>query len=70
MTEVQWEGSVVDAMQLTKLDHADLGARINTSRARQRYLEHLAEGGQGVDNDDAVCVLCQCEFSRGFITQW
>ena len=57
-------------MEITKLDNVNLGARINTRRARQRYLEHLAEGGSGADDEDAVCILCQCEFLRGFITQW
>jgi hypothetical protein len=70
VAEVQWEGSLVDAMEATKLDNANLGAKINTRRARQRYLEHLAKGGSGVDNEDAVCILCQCEFLRGFVTQW
>lgn len=70
VAEVQWEGSLVDAMEATNLDAVNLGAKINTRCARQRYLEHLAEGGSGVDVDDAICILCQCEFSRGFITQW
>lgn len=70
VAEVQWEGSIAGAMEATELDNANCEARINTRRARQRYLEHLAEGGSGVDNEDAVCILCQCDFSRGFITQW
>lgn len=70
VAEVEWEGPLADAMGVTNLDIVNLGAKINTRRARQRYLEHLAEGGSGADVDDAICILCQCEFSRGFITQW
>ncbi|KAF8439971.1 SNF2 family N-terminal domain-containing protein [Boletus edulis BED1] len=69
VAEVQLEGPLVDAMQSIRLDNANLEAKIKTGRARQRYLEHLAEDGSRVDNDDAVCILCQCEFLRGFITQ-
>lgn len=57
-------------MEETRLDNADLAARINAKRARQRYLDHLAEGGSSVRNDDNECILCQGEFLRGFITQW
>ncbi|KAH0834113.1 hypothetical protein J3R83DRAFT_11401 [Lanmaoa asiatica] len=65
VTEVQWEGSLVDAMEATNLDNVNLGAKINTRRARQRYLEHLAGGGSGVDNDDALCILCERELLLG-----
>ena len=70
MAEVQWDGSVVDAMESTEFENANLGVKINTRRARQRYLEHLAEDGSRAHDDDAVCILCQCEFLRGFVTQW
>lgn len=71
MVEVQWEGSLVVAMEAANVDIVNLGAKINTRRARQRYLEHLVEGGLGVDDDDAICMLCQDEESpRGFVTQW
>lgn len=70
VAEVQWEGSLSVAMEATNLDITDLGAKINTRHARQRYLEHLATGGSYVDDDDALCILCQCEFSRGFIAHW
>ncbi|KAG9310910.1 putative E3 ubiquitin-protein ligase [Chiua virens] len=69
VAEVEWEGTVVDAMEATQQDNADLLAKINTTRARQRYLDHLAVDGTRVSEDDTVCILCQCEFLRGFITQ-
>jgi E3 ubiquitin-protein ligase SHPRH len=50
--------------------------KINTTRARQRYLDHLANdrgkslGDGDSDEDENCCILCRCEFKRGFITQW
>jgi E3 ubiquitin-protein ligase SHPRH len=53
-------------------DLTELEVKINTNRARQRYLEHLAKAqGEGnVDEDEGTCILCKCEFTRGYITQW
>lgn len=45
-----------------------LGAKIKTGKARQRYLDNLAEN-QGDEEDEDTCILCRCEFARGFITQ-
>ncbi len=55
-----------------KADQAELEIKINTNRARQRYLEHLAKAqGEGtLDEDEEACILCKCEFTRGYITQW
>lgn len=51
-----------------------LEMKINTGRARHRYLEHLAkskeDGAMDEDEDDSCCILCKCDFTRGFITQW
>ncbi|KAJ8517090.1 hypothetical protein ONZ45_g5672 [Pleurotus djamor] len=49
-----------------------LNLKINTGRSRDRYLKHLAEGGmegQSVDDEERVCILCRCDFVRGYITQ-
>ncbi|KAF9221774.1 hypothetical protein BS17DRAFT_757183 [Gyrodon lividus] len=70
VAEVVWEGPLVDAMEATKNERVDLDDKIKTVRARQRYLDHLAKNKEGtMDNDDESCILCQCEFTRGFITQ-
>jgi len=66
-----WEGDVTTAVVDARKKQAELDTKINTSRARQRYLDHLATSQQdGTTNeDDRCCVLCRCEFSRGYITQ-
>lgn len=72
VTEITWEGDVRVAIASARADQTDLDAKINTGRARQRYLDHLAKSQKegDVDQDDRCCVLCRCEFSRGYITQW
>ncbi|KAI0920308.1 hypothetical protein AcV5_010081 [Taiwanofungus camphoratus] len=71
VTEITWEGDVRVAIASARADQTDLDAKINTGRARQRYLDHLAKSQKegDVDQDDRCCVLCRCEFSRGYITQ-
>lgn len=44
---------------------------MNTTRARQRYLDNLVNHDElESDDDDRACILCRCDFTRGFITQW
>ncbi|KAG1893017.1 SNF2 family N-terminal domain-containing protein [Suillus fuscotomentosus] len=71
VTEVLWEGTVVLAMEECAAERMELEGKINTSRARQRYLNHLAKNKEeGItDDDDEACILCRCDFKRGFITQ-
>ncbi|KAG2078621.1 hypothetical protein BDR04DRAFT_1087088 [Suillus decipiens] len=71
VTEALWEGTVVSAMEECAAERIELEGKINTSRARQRYLSHLAKNKEeGItDEDDEACILCRCEFKRGFITQ-
>lgn len=67
-----WEGNVDVAIQQCIQERAILDARINTNRARHRYMLHLAkrrEQGQ-VDEDEETCILCRTDFIRGFITPW
>lgn len=70
--EVVLEKSVEETLEDCKAEQADLDAKINTKRARQRYLEHLEKNREDkvVDEDEEGCILCRCEFARGFITQW
>ncbi|KAF8731589.1 hypothetical protein AX14_004659 [Amanita brunnescens Koide BX004] len=65
-----WEGSVDDAIQQCIQERAILDAKINTNRARHRYMLHLAKRRQQghVDEDEESCILCRTEFIRGFIT--
>lgn len=59
-------------MEECAAERMELEGKINTSRARQRYLNHLAKNKEeGItDDDDEACILCRCDFKRGFITQW
>ncbi|TRM60097.1 hypothetical protein BD626DRAFT_572197 [Schizophyllum amplum] len=66
---VEWEGMLDDALTSTDNELVQLDARINTNVARQRYLEHLGKKGEeDEDEDEEACILCRCEFVRGFIT--
>ncbi|KZT00238.1 uncharacterized protein LAESUDRAFT_816623 [Laetiporus sulphureus 93-53] len=71
VAEATWEGDLLDATAHARTEQAELEAKVNTGRARQRYLDHLAKSEEEgtVDEDDRCCVLCRCEFSRGYITQ-
>ena len=64
----KWEGSIDDVIR----DEADrqetLDAKIRAGRSKQNYLSDLVQGED--DDDEEICVLCKCEFVRGFITSW
>jgi len=72
VAEVQWNGSIADALEECKAEQATLDKHVVTCNARQRYLDHLARSKEDgvVDEDEGICILCQCPFVRGFITQW
>ena len=72
VVEGTWETTLEEAIQNCKAEQADLDGKINTSRARRRYLDHLAKNQeQGMeDEDDGCCILCRCDFTRGYITPW
>lgn len=73
VAEVGWEdASILEAIARCKIEQQELNGKLNTMRARQRYLENLADGnvvGDG-DEDEKTCILCRCDFVRGYITQW
>ncbi|THH28194.1 hypothetical protein EUX98_g5996 [Antrodiella citrinella] len=71
VTEVEREGSLSDALAKAEKERDELDVNINAGRARQRYLDHLAKAqGDGTTNEDEdSCILCKCEFTRGYITQ-
>lgn len=72
VAEVEWEGSAAHALQEHETDKVEVEAKINTARARHRYLEHLARSQEAgtLDDEEGACILCRCEFSVGYITQW
>jgi E3 ubiquitin-protein ligase SHPRH len=69
--DAEWEGSLDEAMQLIQNEQTALTGKINMGKARQRYLEHLSkkEEDGDKDEDEEVCILCRCDFTRGYITQ-
>ncbi|KAF9459395.1 SNF2 family N-terminal domain-containing protein [Collybia nuda] len=70
VTEITWESALEVALTESLAERKELEAKINTTRARQRYLEHLAKTkDDGVTDEDENCILCRCDFTRGFITQ-
>ena len=72
VAEAEWEDSVHVTLQQREADKAALEVKINTNRARKRYLEHLgkAQGDGTLEEDEELCILCKCEFTRGYVTQW
>jgi E3 ubiquitin-protein ligase SHPRH len=72
VAEVEWVGDVSNAIKECRAQQVELETKVNTNRARQRYLDHLAKNKEdgAMDEDEDTCILCKCEFVRGFITQW
>ncbi|KDR77994.1 hypothetical protein GALMADRAFT_244962 [Galerina marginata CBS 339.88] len=71
VAEVEWEeSSAAAAIQVCQTEKNQLDAKINTTRARQRYLDNLAQNQDDgvVEEEDKTCILCRCDFARGFIT--
>ena len=60
------------ALQASLVERTTLETKMNMTRARQRYLDNLVNNHDELDSDedDRACILCRCEFTRGFITQW
>lgn len=73
VTDAVWEeATVAMALQASLDERKTLETKMNTTRARQRYLDNLVNNHDGLesDEDDRACILCRCDFTRGFITQW
>jgi E3 ubiquitin-protein ligase SHPRH len=71
VAEADWEeSSFLAAQQACQAEMAELERKINTARARLRYLDNLAQNKDDNEENDQTCILCRCEFARGFITQW
>ncbi|KAI0053500.1 hypothetical protein FA95DRAFT_1579571 [Auriscalpium vulgare] len=81
VVQPEWESDVSIAIAENNAVRTELDSKINTGRARLRYarfpprfeavgLNHIASN-QGLDDDDEEegCILCKCDFTRGYITQ-
>ncbi|KAF8654783.1 hypothetical protein AX16_003438 [Volvariella volvacea WC 439] len=69
--DVTWDGSREAAVRECLEEEKDLTSKLTKHRARQRYLDNLTkQRDEGrMDEEDEACVLCRCEFVRGYITQ-
>lgn len=72
MAEAEWDGSLQNAMANNDTERAALDAKINTGHGRQRYLDYLAaaQADGTLDAEEESCILCKCEFTRGYVTPW
>ncbi|KAL1937944.1 hypothetical protein VTO73DRAFT_12694 [Trametes versicolor] len=71
VAEALWEGDVQDAIRDIREQQGVLETKINTARARQRYMDNLSTSHEAgtMDEDERSCILCKCDFIRGYITQ-
>ncbi|KXN90818.1 hypothetical protein AN958_03472 [Leucoagaricus sp. SymC.cos] len=71
VVQVEWEGSIEDAISEEAEKHRALDVKIRAGKSKQRYLSNLVQnkGRMDEDDDEDTCTLCKCEFVRGFITQ-
>ncbi|KAF5381839.1 hypothetical protein D9757_008356 [Collybiopsis confluens] len=69
VAEVEFEGPRSDAQASSEQEIKDLDAKLVATRAHQRYLDHLVKSNEDdeMDEDEKCCILCRCEFERGFI---
>ena len=73
VTDANWEeATIAMALQASLVERKTMETKMNMTRARQRYLDNLVNNHDELelDEDDRACILCRCEFTRGFITQW
>ncbi|KAJ7918695.1 SNF2 family N-terminal domain-containing protein [Mycena leptocephala] len=67
VADVEFENTAAQALLECATEQRDLAVKINTNRARQRYLDHLSKNkvsGER-DEDEETCILCKCDFIRG-----
>lgn len=72
VAEAQIETTLLDTMGELRRQQTQLDAKISAARARQRYMDNLSKSHEEgtMDEDDKTCILCKCDFVRGYITQW
>ena len=73
VTDAEWEeATVAMALQASLTERTILETKMNTTQARRRYLDNLVNNHDELDRDedDRTCILCRCQFTRGYITQW
>lgn len=68
VAEIEIEGTKSDEIEKTKVEEMKIIKKINELQARARFLKHLVDK-EGDEEEDWNCVLCRCDFNRGFVTQ-
>ena len=71
VTDVEWEeATIAMALEASSTERMTLETKMNTTRARQRYLDTLVNDHDDLhsEQDDRACILCRCDFTRGYIT--
>ncbi|KAI1790830.1 SNF2 family N-terminal domain-containing protein, partial [Ganoderma leucocontextum] len=71
VAEAEIETTLLDTMGELRRQQTQLDTKINAARARQRYMDNLSKSHEEgtMDEDDKTCILCKCDFIRGYITQ-
>lgn len=69
VAEVTWETTIVEEIEKTEAEEANCNKKINELQARGRFLNNLVENDEK-EEEDRICVLCRCDFTKGFITHW
>ncbi|KAI0632763.1 SNF2 family N-terminal domain-containing protein [Trametes polyzona] len=71
VAEATWEGDLQDAINELREQQGNLETKINAARARQRYMDNLSKSHEEgtMEEDEKTCILCKCDFVRGYITQ-
>lgn len=61
VAEAEWEGTVEDNIEDARILQEQLGTKVNTLRARQRYLKNLSRSQEEEDEDEEekACILCR-----------
>ncbi|TBU46840.1 SNF2 family N-terminal domain-containing protein [Dichomitus squalens] len=71
VAEATFETTLQDSIMDLREKQTQLDTKIKAARARQRYMDNLSKSHEEgtMDEDDKTCILCKCEFIRGYITQ-
>jgi hypothetical protein len=72
VVDAEWEGTLAVAIQESKAEELNAETKAKAGKARQRYLDHLAQDQAtgDRDSDEDMCILCRSEFTRGYMTHW
>ncbi|KAF7356798.1 SNF2 family helicase [Mycena venus] len=70
VADVEFENTAAQALLECAQAQQKLATDINNNRAKQRFLDNLAKDKSSgeEDEDEKTCILCRCDFIRGFIT--